>query len=110
MEARLIMIVLTYDGQVFLFEKKWCGEQFIKRTKSATTPQATVMPRSDQHSAVLSLRLWVKSRLTNNASETFESVYAKMKSTSAAYMDYLGQSTRLSHYSSWKHTSSMLAI
>jgi hypothetical protein len=65
-------------------EKKWFGEQLIKSTKSATTPHAIVMPSNDQHKMALSFLLWVKRRLTNKARDTFDSVCAKTKSTSAA--------------------------
>jgi hypothetical protein len=65
-------------------EKKWSGEQPIKSTKSATTPHVIVMPNNDQHKMALSVLLWVKSRLTNKARDTLDSVCAITKSTSAA--------------------------
>lgn len=64
--------------------KKWCGEQLMKSTKRETTPHAIVMPNNDQHRMALSVLLWVKRRLTNKARDTFDSVCARMKSTSAA--------------------------
>jgi hypothetical protein len=55
-------------------EKKWSGEHPIKSTKRATTPHAIVIPSNDQHKMALSVLLWVKSRLTNKARDTFDSV------------------------------------